>query len=123
MRRRAVAVHAGRVGQEQHRVALGAQRHALVLAGQEAGAPEAVVERLGLLAAGPGRSHHDEGGQVLVLGAQAVAEPGAEAGPAGELMAGADVGDGRVVVDRLGLDGLDDGDVVDDLRRSTAAIR
>ena len=49
------------------------------------------------------RDHHDERRQVLVLAAEAVAEPRAQARPAGLLVAGLDEGDRRVVVDRLGV--------------------
>src|SRR5256885_6057882 len=48
----------------QHRVALRAQRDALVLAGQEAAAPQAREQGLGLLAAGPRRRHDHERRQV-----------------------------------------------------------
>ena len=48
----------------------------------------------------------DEGGQVLVHAAEAVGQPGPEARPARLLAAGLDVGDGRVVVDRLGVQRL-----------------
>src|SRR4051794_26922003 len=83
-----------------------------MLAGQEASAPQTLIERL-VVAARPRWGHDDERGQVLVVGAQAVAEPGAEAGAAGDLVAGADVGDGGVVIDRLGVHGLDEAQVVD----------
>ena len=89
---------------------LRAQGHALVLAGQEARCPRAGCRSPGRPPCGrPRRGHHHEGRQVLVHRAQAVAEPGAEAGPARELVAGADISDRRVVVDRLGPDRLDRG--------------
>ena len=72
-------------------------------AGQEAAAPQPREERLVGLVAAALRDHDDERGQVLVLAAQAVAEPGAQARPAGLLAAGLDERDGRVVVDRLGV--------------------
>ena len=50
------------VAQVEHRVAVRAQRHALVLGGQHARAPQPVEQRLGLLAAGPRGRHDDEGG-------------------------------------------------------------
>ena len=62
------------------------------------------------------RQQHDERRQVLVLAAQSITEPRAHAWPAGLLEAGLDERDRRVVIDRLGVHRLDDGDVVDDLR-------
>ena len=61
------------------------------------------------------RDQHDERRQILVLAAQTVADPRAHARPAGLLAAGLDEGDGRIVIDGVGVDRLDDGDVVDDL--------
>ena len=58
-------------------------------------------------AGGQPRVQHDERRQVLVRAAEAVAEPGAHARPAGNLAAGLNVGDRRVVVDRLGVHRLD----------------
>ena len=89
--------------------------HALVLRRQEAAAPQPVVERLVGRVAGALRDQHDERGQVLVLAAEAVAEPGADARPAGELGAGLEEGDRRVVVDRLGVHRLDEAELVGDL--------
>ena len=113
-RRRVAASTPVGIREVQHRVAVGPQRHALMPAGQIARAPEPVVDRLRLLAAGPGRRHHHEGGQVAVHRPQAVAQPRAQAGAARELVPRADISDRRVVVDRLGPDRLDQRDVVDD---------
>ena len=74
-RRRVAASTPGGIRQEEHRIALRAEGHSLVLAGQEARGPEPVVQSLGGRLARPGRGHHHEGRQVLVHRAQAVAEP------------------------------------------------
>ena len=47
------------------------------------------------------------GGQVLVFGPEAVADPSAHARPAGKLAAGLNESDGGIVVDRLGPHGFD----------------
>ena len=65
---------ARRVRQVQHRVADRAELHALETRGQEAAAPQAVVERLPA-AALPGRDHDHERGQVLRVAAQAIGDP------------------------------------------------
>ena len=51
---------------------------------------------------------------ILVHAAQSVAEPGAEAGTAGDLAAGLNIGDGGVVVNGLGEGGVDNAEVLDD---------
>ncbi len=110
-----VRIDAGRIGQVQDRVArAGAEADPLVLAGQEAGAPQAREDGLIGAVAAALRDHDHEGRQVLVFGAQSVAEPGAEARPARLLAASLDVGDGRIVIDRLGVHGIDDGNVIGD---------
>ena len=71
-----------------------------MLGRHEAGSPKPVEQALlGELGASV---HDDVARQVLVHATQPVAEPGAEAGAARNLAAGLDVGDRRVVVDRLG---------------------
>ena len=62
------------------------------------------------------RREHDERRQVVALAAEAVAEPRADARLAGHLAAGHHERAGRVVVDGVGVDRLDQGDVVDALR-------
>ena len=62
------------------------------------------------------REKNDEGGQVLVGTPQAVAEPGAHAGPARERTSGLEEGDRRVVVDGIGGGTPDQADVVRNLR-------
>ena len=79
---------------------------------QIAGSPEPVVNRLRGPRARPRGSHHDKGRQILVHRPQAVTEPRAQAGPARELVAGANISHRRVMVDRLGPDRLDKSHVV-----------
>ena len=81
--------------------------------GEKAGAPEAVEEAL--FAETCFGVHDHVAGEVFVHAAEAVAEPGAEAGAAGNLAAGLDIGDGRVVVDGLSEGAVDDAEFFGDL--------
>src|SRR4051794_40117465 len=81
-----------------------AETHALVLGGDEAAGPMAGGQRLvGLVAAALG-DHDDERGEVGVLRAQSVREPGSDRRATWLLRAGLDVRHSRVVVDRFGVD-------------------
>ena len=84
---------------------------------QKARFPQALIKRLRVALGGPTRRHDDERGQVVALAAEAVGKPRAEAGLAGNLVAGLDVGDGGVVIDGFGVDAFDDGEVVRNFRR------
>src|SRR4051812_26119726 len=53
-------------------------------------------------------------GEVLILRAESVVDPGAEAGESGEATAGDEGELGGGVVDAVGLHGADEGDLVDD---------
>ena len=86
----------------------------MVIGGQEAAAPETGEDRLAGILAGPLGDHGDESRQVGVLGAEPIAGPGAHAGIARLLVAGVQERDRRVVVDGLGVQGLDDADVIRD---------
>ena len=55
--------------------------------------------------------------QVLIHAAQAVAEPGTQAGPTGNLAAGLNVGDRRIVVDRFGERAVNDAQFLGDRGR------
>ena len=80
---------------------------ALVDAGQEAVAPQLRADdRLA-------RAEHHVAGQVLVLRAQAVGEPGAHAGPRRLRFAGVHHQQRRLVVGRVGVHRADDANVVD----------
>ena len=81
---------------------------------QEAAPPQPREDRLARVLARALRHHRDERRQVLVLAAQAVADPRPHAGVARLLVAGVHVGDRRVVVDRLGVHRLDDAHLVGD---------
>ena len=117
MRRRVAALTPGGIRQKQHRVALGC-------ATPHPGAcwAETPIPTVDCTAPGPpcGRSRwrqHDERRQVLVQRAQSVTQPGPQAGAARQLVAGADVGDRRIMVDRFGVQALDDREIVDHLGR------
>ena len=99
------------VGDVEDWVAGVAELDPAVLGGEEAAAPVTGLERLAAAAAG----EDDEGGEVLVAGAETVGEPCAHDGAAGLLVAGGEERDGWVVVDRVGVDGADERAVVDDL--------
>ena len=108
-----VVVDAARVGEVEHRVAAGAELHALVDGRQEAAAPVRIAAAGPLLAG----AEDDEAGQVLRLAAQAVADPGPDARPAEDcepvlirIWPGAWL-NASVIID------LDDRDVVDDRRQ------
>ena len=104
------AAHARRIGNIDHRVALVAKLHALVVGGEEPVAPVVPLQRLAAAAAG----EHHERRQVVVLAAQAIGQPRAHRWPAGLLIARAHERDRRIVIDRLGKHGPDERDVVHD---------
>ena len=56
--------------------------------------------------------HDNVARQVFIYFTQAVAEPGAEAWATGNLAAGLDIGDRRVVVDGLSEGAVDDGQLL-----------
>ena len=60
------------------------------------------------------RGQHDKPGQILRIGAESVNRPRAHARTPGNLRTGIHKHVRRVVVDRVGVHRLDDGDVVDD---------
>ena len=108
------AIDAGRVVQIEHRIRAGPEADTLMGGGQKAAAPEAREDRLARIFPRALRDHRDEGGEVLVLAAEAVARPRAHAGVAGKLIPGVHERDRRVVVDGLGVQRLDEADVVGD---------
>ena len=101
-----------RVRQIQHRVAARAKLDALVPRRQEAGAPQAREQRLGLVEVAALRDEHDESGQVVILAAQSVTHPRPHRRASGLLKPALNEGDRRVVIDGIGLHGLDERDVV-----------
>ena len=109
-----LAVDGGRVLQVEHGVGARTQADALVAGRQEAAAPEAREDRLARVLAGALRDHRDERGEVGVLGAEAIARPGAHAGVTRLLVPRVHERDRRVVVDRLGVEALDEAQLVGD---------
>ena len=114
IRRRPALSTPGGFERYKHRIAVGTQRHALVLGRQKAGAPQSREEGLAARLRSPTRVQHDKRRQILVGAADAVRQPGARARTAGQLAAGLNEGDRRIVVDRLGIDRLHDCNVIDD---------
>ena len=68
---------------------------------------------LAIAAIGKTGSENDERRQVVALAAQAIGEPGTDRRLARHLAAGHHESAGGVVVDGVGVDGLDHGDVID----------
>jgi hypothetical protein len=68
-------VETGRIGKEEHEICSGAELDALMFRGQEAAAPQAIVERLAVRIARAVGKQRDKRRQVAVLTAQSVAEP------------------------------------------------
>ena len=67
-------------------------------------------------------THHDEAGQILVLGAEAVGQPRAHGRTAGELVAAVHHEQRRLVIGTLGEHGADDAEVVGMASPSLAKI-
>src|SRR5215207_498478 len=83
---------------------------------QKAAAPQARKQWLIIAAIAGQRDHHHECRQVVVLASQTVAQPGAKAGPARNLVPRLNKRDGWVVINGFGVQGLDNANVVGDLR-------
>ncbi len=105
---------AGRVLEVEDGIAGAAEGDAGVAGGEEAGTPHAGEEGLAIAGGGEGRGEDDEGGEIIAFAAEAIGEPGADGGLAGDFAAGHDEGAGGVMIDGIGEDGTDDGDVIDD---------
>ena len=84
--------------------------------GNEAAAPHPRRQRLDVRLVGVGRRHHHEGREVLVQAPEAIREPGPEARAARQLIARVDGDGGGLVVDGVGVERLDDSELVDDFR-------
>ena len=80
----AAAVRADALGiaEIKHGILCRAELHTAVFRGQEAAAPQVRAERLSALSLG---DHHHERRQIGIVLPEAVAEPRAKAGPAGDL--------------------------------------
>lgn len=100
------------IGKVEDGVSDGHELHAGVFGGEEAGAPESVVEWLAIRTAGAAGDHGDEVGKVFVFGSEAVGKPGSHGGAAGDLRTGLKEGDGGVVVNGLGIHRADEADVI-----------
>ena len=104
------------IAEIQHRCAPGAKPDALITRWQESAGPQAREQRLIGVDGVSLRQQDHERRQILIDAPKPVAEPRAHARTARLLKTGLNERDGRVVVDRLRVHRLDDGDVVDDLR-------
>ena len=97
---------------------LGVDVRALIGARQKRDSP--VLRGHDRIAAG---AHGDEAGQVLILRAQAVGDPGAKAGPRQPAVAAVHQHQRRLVVGHVGVHRADDAQVVDVLRPSWQTAR
>src|SRR5690348_9501858 len=89
----------------------GAKLDAGILRREKATVPHAVRQRLRVTDAL--RDHHDEGGEIFVLTAKTIGNPRTDAGASGKLKPGLAKRDSRIMIDLLGLNRFDDGEVVD----------
>jgi hypothetical protein len=85
-----------------------AEFHPLEFGGQEAGAPQAVVERLVVGATAAEGRHHDVSGEVGVFAAESVGRPSTDARTAGQLATRLHERDRWVMVDGFRVHGADD---------------
>ena len=107
---------AGRIGKEEHGVFAGAHAHALILRGQKAAAPHALVQRLRIRRSARSRNERDKGRQVRVVRAEAIRHPCAKRGPTADLMPGLQQRHRWIVIDRLGVQRADEADLIRELR-------
>ena len=101
-----------RIRQIEDGVSAAAQLHSLMDRRQEAAPPQAVIQRLVIRTASPSRDHRNECGQVLVLRAESIRQPRSEAGASGKLCPRGEERHGRIVVDGLGRERLDEAEFV-----------
>ena len=94
--------------QVEDALALIAELHPLEFGRQEAGAPEAVIERLVVRSAAAEGRHHHVGREVGILAAEAVGGPSADAGATGQLASRLHERDRRVMVDGFRVHRADD---------------
>ena len=88
--------------------------HALIPRRKKAAAPQPVIQRL--VARCTERNHDDESGQVLVLAAQTVSDPRTQTRTSCQLKTGERKRDGGIVIDLLRVHGLDEAEIVRNLR-------
>ena len=95
-----------RIAQIQHRILPAPELHPLMTRRNKPGTPHPVRQRLRVPAAL--RNHHHKRGQILILAPQPVGDPRADRRPARQLKPGLKEGHGRVMVDLLGRQRLQD---------------
>src|SRR3546814_9805957 len=111
----ALSVGYGRVSQVQNRIVAGHELHPRGYRIKKAIGPELGIHALSVsFSLG---DQYTEGRQVLIFTAQAITEPGAHAGAVALLGPGLEKGNGRVMVNGIGMQGADNADVVHYLRR------
>ena len=95
----------------QHRLFAGSERYTLMVRRQEPVAPRLRIQRL---AARPQRHQHHERRHVFVLAPQPVTQPRPHRRPAADLRSCLHEDNCRLVIDRLGVHGFDEAQLVDD---------
>ena len=104
-----LVVHSLWIGDIKDRLSLRSKLDALMVAGQEAATPISGEERLILPEA---RAQDHKCGQLVVLAAQAVGEPGSHGRPPGLRGSRLHHGHPGIMIDRFGVKGSNQGDVV-----------
>ena len=113
----------GWIRKVQHRVADRAELDALIAASAEIRCPTGDRRAAGRLCPAPCDIITTNAGRSSRFAAQPVGHPGPDAGPAGDLRAGLEERDRRIVVDRLGVHRLDDAQLGRRFARCAAAAR
>ena len=112
--------HSRRIVHVEHWVATGAEPHGLMLRREKPRAPEVAHQRLAALVF---CDQHDERGEVFMVVAKAVVEPGADTRAARDLRTALHERHTRAMVDAFGVHRADEAEAVGDLRRVREKLR
>ena len=96
--------YAFRIIQIEHGFFASSKNDALMIGGYETASPKPPKQARSLLRTL--RMHHDVTGQIRILTAQPIAQPGAQTRPPWDLAARLDIGDCRIVIDRLSVNAV-----------------
>ena len=105
-------VYAWRIGKIQHRIARRTKADALMIGRQKCGSPQSRVQRIiGTSGAASGQQN-DKTRQILLLAAEAIAEPRPHTGPPGLLMSRLQICHSGIMIDRFRVHRFDETQVV-----------